>query len=1060
MGKVSVGLYEKIVSKALKEKIQQYPDLEPTFEKIDVQEGTRYLAEYVQKLLKLHLSDLTEKSDDEEENRTEIVSFANRVIKMMASEDGIGQQDEVEEPGRILLQVLSKYNSALALQGKSDISRPLTSITRPYLFTGSKKEPQVASELTKEIYSSDRIDFLVSFIRWTGLRIILPQLRRFTEQGGKLRIITTTYMGATEAKAIRELCQLPNTEIRISYNVKETRLHAKAYIFHRDTGFSTAYVGSSNLSKAAISEGLEWNVKVTEQMMPEIMRKMWATFETYWHSGEFTPFVGSEEEIKELTEELQRAKGEKLGHEVVGTYSFDIQPYPFQQEILDELAAEREIRGHMRNLVVAATGTGKTAISAFDYRRLCKLRRPEPTRLLFIAHREEILQQSLMAYRQVLKDRTFGELCVGGSKVSQTEHLFMSIQTFMSKRFWEGMTPDYYHMIVVDEFHHASAPSYQKLLNYFQPQVFLGLTATPERMDGVSVLSYFDNHIAAEIRLPDAIERRLLCPFHYFGVEDAVDISQVRWVGTGNTGHYDEKELSNVYAIDQYTAKKRANAIFRAVDEYTADWSGIKGLGFCVSKVHAHFMADYFNEIYASQGLRAIALDADSKEQERKSAQRKLEQGELKFIFVVDLYNEGVDIPAVNTVLFLRPTNSLTVFLQQLGRGLRLAEGKDVLTVLDFISPANRNYDFVSKLRSLFTRKDVAVKDEIKAGFVHIPKGCYIHLEEKPQKVILDSIRQQLRNQNFYLERLRELYAVSHKIPRLSEFLGSVGQSVSEFYKGKNTYTEILMDAGLIDRCDSEKVQVLQKAMPRICHIDSVSWLRYLKEGLSQGDSPKNELEEQYLRMWQYTVWQKDYDAMEFKEESEALTYWQDSPWQREVEEVIDILYENINLATKKVALPYPCALEVYATYSRDQIFAALGLNNPQAVREGVKYLKDLHTDVFLVTLNKSSKEFSDTTRYEDYSISEYFFHWQSQSTTSVESVTGQRYINQLKNGNHVLIFVREQKSFKGQALPYTFLGTAKYVEHRGSRPISIIYKLDQPIPARYLQTTDSSGVM
>ena len=1059
MDGISTGIYEEIVSRALKKRLETAVDLEPSFDKLDVQEGVRYLTEYIQKLLKMHLSDLLEQSDNEEENRSEIVSFTNRIIQLMETEQGITVQDEVEEPGEVILQVISKRNSPLALQGKSNILRPLTSVSRPYLFTGSKKEPQVASELTKEIYSSDRIDLLVSFIRWTGLRIILPQLRRFTEHGGKLRIITTTYMGATEAKAIRELCQLPNTEMRISYNVKETRLHAKAYIFHRDTGFSTAYVGSSNLSKAAISEGLEWNVKVTEQMMPEILQKMWATFETYWHSGEFVPFAGSDSEMKELAEELSRAKGEKLGHEI-STYSFDIQPYPFQQEILDELAAERELRGHMRNLVVAATGTGKTAISAFDYRRLCRQRHPEPTRLLFVAHREEILQQSMMAYRQVLKDRNFGELCVGGAKASQTEHLFMSIQTFMSKQFWQHMSPDYYDMIVVDEFHHASAPSYQKLLAYFKPQVFLGLTATPERMDGVSVLSYFDNHIAAEIRLPDAIERRLLCPFHYFGVEDVIDISQVRWIGTGSGGHYDEKELSNVYAIDMYSARKRAKAIFRAVDEYTASWQAIKGLGFCVSKVHAHFMADYFNEIYGSDGLRAIALDADSKEQERKSAQRKLEQGELTFIFVVDLYNEGVDIPAVNTVLFLRPTNSLTVFLQQLGRGLRLAEGKDVLTVLDFISPANRNYDFVSKLRSLFTRKDVAVKDEIKAGFVHIPKGCYIHLEEKPQKVILDSIKQQLRNQNFYLERIRELYAVSHRIPRLSEFLGSVGQSVSEFYKGKNTYTEILMDAGLIDRCDSEKVQVLQKAMPRICHIDSVSWLRYLKEGLSQGDSPKNELEEQYLRMWQYTVWQKEYDAMEFREKSEALTYWQDSPWQREVEDVIDILYENINLATKKVALPYPCALEVYATYSRDQIFAALGLNNPQAVREGVKYLKDLHTDVFLVTLNKSSKEFSDTTRYEDYSISEYFFHWQSQSTTSVESITGQRYINQLKNGNHVLIFVREQKSFKGQALPYTFLGTAKYVEHRGSRPISIIYKLDQPIPARYLQTTDSSGVM
>ena len=1059
MERILPGIYEEIVSKRLGKKLQMAGDIEYHIEQLDPQEAVRYLADYVQKLLKLHLKDLAEKTDRDDENTTALVYLANSIIRMLKSEQGIDVQDEVEEPGNLLLQVSTRQNSTLALQRKIQDIRPITSITTPYLFTGSRKEPQVASELTKEIFSSDRIDFLVSFIRWTGLRIILPQLRRFTEHGGKLRIITTTYMGATEAKAIRELTQLANTEIKISYNVKETRLHAKAYIFYRNTGFSTAYIGSSNLSKAAISEGLEWNIKITEQMMPEIMKKILATFETYWHSDDFVKIEGTEAEMKELVKRLQQTKLSSFS-DGMDAYSFDIHPYPFQQEILDELAAEREIRGHMKNLVVAATGTGKTAISAFDYRRLRKQRLPKSTKLLFIAHREEILQQSLAAYRQVLKDRSFGELCVGGASPTQTEHLFMSIQTFMSRKFWQDMSPDYYDMIVVDEFHHACAPSYQKLISYFHPTVFLGLTATPERMDGASVLSYFDNHIAAEIRLPDAIERRLLCPFHYFGVEDTEDLSQIHWVGTGSSGHYDIKDLNNVYAIDEYKAKRRANAIFRAVEEYTTDLSQVKGLGFCVSKIHAHFMAQYFNLAYADKGFQAMALDADSSEPERKSAQSKLEQGKISFIFVVDLYNEGVDIPSVNTVLFLRPTNSLTVFLQQLGRGLRLADGKDVLTVLDFISPANRNYDFVSKLRALFTRKDVSVKDEINAGFVHIPKGCYIHLEEKPQKVILENIRAQLRNRNFYLERLRELYSVTGQVPSLRVFLSSLGQSVREFYNGKITFTELLYEAGIINEVDSAQGEILQKALPRICLIDSVSWLQYLRKHIGNKSSAQGKLEQQYLRMWQYTVWQREYNKAGFSEPSDAWVSWHGQPWENEVKEALELVYESINLTTHPIRVPFVCALEVYATYTRDQIFAALGLKNPQAVREGVKYLKELDTDVFLVTLNKSNKEFSDTTRYEDYSISDYLFHWQSQSTTSVESPTGQRYVNQLKNGNHVLLFVREQKTFRSKALPYTFLGTVKYVEHKGSRPISIIYRLDHPIPARYLQTTDSSGVM
>ena len=755
------GLYEQVINNALNRELSEVPEACKSTAPIDTAEASKVLAQYLTEVVQKGLDNVQDNGGGIEAQ----IELANQIVSIIqtttkeADFAALGVDRQAEQ----LLALLWKNDPRLAAgKAAKDIERPETSLAQSSLFTGAIHEPQMYTELKKEIVSADRIDMLVSFIKWSGLRLLMDELRQFTQNGGELRIITTSYMGATDVKAIEELRQLPNTKIKVSYDTKRTRLHAKTYVFYRDTGFTTAYVGSSNLSNAAISSGLEWNVKVTRKDLPETIDKIAATFESYWNAGEFEYY--NEGQRERLARALKAEKYSETDHS--GIYTLDILPYSYQQEILDKLEAERTVRGHNRNLVVAATGTGKTVISALDYKRFCKQHPGKPCRLLFVAHREEILKQSLYTFRAVLKDANFGELLVGNYKVDSIEHLFISIQTFNSQDFTAKTGADFYDYIVVDEFHHAAAPTYQKLLEYYQPQILLGLTATPERMDGKSILDYFGGRVAAEIRLPEAIDRKLLCPFQYFGVTDTADLSSLKW----RTGGYDKAELSNLYTFSGMVAQRRADLVVNSILKYVTDIDEVKGLGFCVSIEHARFMADYFN----THGIPSIALTGDSPDEERNAAKQRLVSGELRFLFVVDIYNEGVDIPEVNTVLFLRPTESLTVFLQQLGRGLRLAENKECLTVLDFIGQANRKYNFEDKFAALLSNTTRSVSREIKDGFVSVPKGCYIQLEKKAAKYILENIRASYGNTAGLVTRVASFTEDSGLELTLIKFLGSL----------------------------------------------------------------------------------------------------------------------------------------------------------------------------------------------------------------------------------------------------------------------------------------------
>lgn len=1045
------GIYEEIITKDMKQALAKldYNIFDVETESLDVEEAKKKLASYISRVTRKALSYIRDgdKKDDKLALMRQIQACNDIILKLseILKEDDFKNLQLVED-GEVLNSVYSKLNNIRSISERKS-TRPVTPISESSLFTGSKSEPNMINELKSEIATSNHIDMLVSFIKWSAIRCIIEDLRMFTEkQGGKLRIITTSYMEATDYKAIMELSKLPNTEIKISYDVDRTRLHAKAYMFKRDTNFGTAYIGSSNLSNSALTSGLEWNMKITEKDSFDVMKKVDATFETYWNNDEFDTFRHeSEEDQDQLKDALNKSKKDKRPLH----FSFEIKPYFFQKEILENLAVEREVYGRNKNLVVAATGVGKTVISAFDFKRFVK-ENGYPQRLLFVAHREEILKQSMDTFRAIMQDLNFGDLLVGSHQPNSINHLFISIQSFNSKKLYERTTTDFYDFIIVDEFHHAAANSYQKLLNYYQPKVLLGLTATPERMDEKDILSYFDNRVAAEMRLTEAIDQKLLSPFQYFCVTDQVDLSQVTWRRNG----YDIRELENVYTSD----KIRGNKVLESVKKYVTDIDEVKGLGFCVGVEHAKFMAHLFNE----RDVPSISLHGGSDVETRESAKIKLQKGQIKFIFVADLYNEGIDIPEVNTTLFLRPTESITVFLQQLGRGLRLADNKECLTVLDFIGQAHKNYSFEAKFRALVGKSKHSIAHYIENGFANLPKGSFIQLEKQAKAYIVRNIKSMSNTKNNLLQKLKDFDQYTNQKLTLENFLTYNNLSIYDFYgkNGDRTFHRMLVESRLADDFYYESEELITRRLPSIFHMNSKRLLDFYLRYVEDFQVINNE-ERLMVNMLYYSFYLRAPVREGFSSIERGIKKLLEVPeMKNEIIAILEYNQKNLHEMEFPNDLNFTSPLGIHSKYTTSQVMAAFGFYNEEVAptfQGGVKYFKEKSIDIFFVTLNKSEKDFSPSTLYEDYAINERLFHWQTQSRVKPVSTVAQRYIHHRENGHQIALFVREYKKENGYTSPFIFLGTADYIKHFGNQPMSFVWRLRKELPPMFVSKANKN---
>jgi len=916
-------------------------------------------------------------------------------------------------------------------------TRPSTPLSDAALLTNSRDEPSLGAELRAEIDTSDEVDLLCAFVKWYGLRILEPELRRMRERNGPLRVITTTYMGATERQALDRLVREFGAEVKVQYDAQRTRLHAKAWLFRRSTGFDTAYVGSSNLSRAALLEGVEWNVRLSRVGTPTLLEKFRATFDTYWNDASFESY-DPEHDRDRLDDALAEASGSRTHDRVtISLSNLEVRPYPHQQQILDALDVERTVHDRHRNLVVAATGTGKTVVAALDYRRLCDSESRERPSLLFVAHRSEILEQSLRTYREVLTDPTFGELYVGGARPERWRHVFASVQSLTAYGV-ATLPPDAFDIVVVDEFHHAAAATYRRLLDHLQPRELLGLTATPERTDGSTVVDLFGGRTAAQLRLWDALEADLLCPFHYFGIADGTDLRGVTW----SRGRYDEHQLEGLYTGND----ARVAVVLAQVRDKIVDPGGMRALGFCVSVAHATYMAARFREA----GIPALAVSGDTPTAERAQALLDLCERRVNVLFAADLYNEGLDLPDVDTVLFLRPTESATVFLQQLGRGLRRTIDKPVLTVLDFVGHHRKEFRFDTKLRALTGQTRRGLERALERGFPFLPSGCQIVMDDQAQAIVLENVRSQIANR--WPQMVAELRSYGdHDLPT---FLDESGLELSDVLRrGTRSWTQLRRDAGLPTRAGTDLEDRLLRRVRAVTHVDDAQRARSYADLLADSAAPYAEMspaEQRMARMLFFSLWPDGGGHASYDEGFAVLA--RESATRDELASVVDLAFDD----ARHVTAPFKGALadvplRVHARYQREEVLAALDYasleRKPNSFREGVLWVPERNVDAFFVTLTKSEADYSPTTMYQDYPISPTLFHWESQSVTSVASRTGQRY---LSGSSTVLLFVRQHKQDEFGTAPYLFLGPAIYASHTGERPIAITWRLTTLMPSDF----------
>jgi superfamily II DNA or RNA helicase/HKD family nuclease len=924
---------------------------------------------------------------------------------------------------------------------------PEVGLAAPWLFTAGKGSPSLLHEIRRELASADQVDILVSFITVSGVRKLQDVLQQITATGAhgqratRLRILTTTYTGATEARALDELARLPGCEVRVSLDGRRTRLHAKVWLFQRKTGFGSAYVGSANLSGAALTGGLEWTVKLTQRAQEALFTRAIAHFETLWADSEFQRYDPDNAHHRQA---LAAALGrESFGSEPSGAVAFfDLQPKTYQQDMLEQLAAER-VHGRHRNLVVAATGTGKTVVAAFDYRNACRSEGGRP-RLLFVAHREEILRQALRTYREVLRDPEFGELLTGSHEPGRWDHLFATIDSVTSRELVARVGAAHWHTVVVDECHRLAADRFDAFVRAVQPRVLLGLTATPERSDGQPIMPYFDarpdGSPAVELRLWHALDLQLLAPFEYYACDDATDFSAVPWDRPGEREAVDKLVTGN---------DVRARLVVNEWRRLASDAARSRALVFCVSVAHAEFMTEWLNRA----GLPAACVVGATSAEVRRRAPQRLLDGELCALVTVDLYNEGVDLPMVDTLLLLRPTQSPVLFQQQIGRGLRLAPGKESCLVLDFVGQHRSEFRFDRLLSSLTGLSRRELVDGVENGFGSLPPGCHIHLQRQTREQVLQGLRALTTQSWRRLKTELQAYAAlrGRSAVRLADFLHDQALELEDVYRaatgqGRSGWTALKRDAGLLVAEPGPEEDYFSRRFADLLHVDDPLRLDVMA-AVGAGQVRLPALDAMPALGVQMLAYQVDGRHEQAAGPPAFIERLQRHPAiAAELVELSSLLQARTTLGARSVPGLEEAPLCLHAGYGVREVLTAVGwltAARRAPFQAGVLPLTHRKTELLFVTLDKS-EGYHDRIAYHDYAISVDRFHWQTQNNAGPDTPSGRRYLDSATNGWRFQLFVRPRR---GEA--YRACGPVLLESAEGDRPMSIVWKLETPLPVR-----------
>ena len=918
----------------------------------------------------------------------------------------------------------------------------------------NSKQSNLLNELKKNLKECERFYFSVAFINFSGLQLLLDTLKELESRDIKGKIITTTYLNFTEPKALEKLQEFENIDLKVFIANKEIGFHTKAYIFENKDNYKII-IGSSNITQSALKSNIEWNVRIISKEDAPFIKDVLKEYDNLWNmSSEL-----SDEVLQKYMLFLNEIKKMEVKRQLVFESFQTVQPNKMQVRAMENLNRLRE-HGENKALVIAATGTGKTYMSAFDVRQF------NPKRMLFVVHREEILKKAKETFDKVLKGRNIKTgLFTGNKKEYDADYLFATIQTM--NRYYEEFDRDYFDYIVIDEAHHAASNSYLNIINYFKAQFTLGMTATPERGDSLNVFDLFDNNVALEVRLYEALEDDLVIPFHYFGITD------IQGADLENVNLDDISEVANRLMVN-----RRVDFIIDKMNFYGHDGKFRKVLGFCANIEHAKYMADEFNK----RKIKSVALSGNDSVEKRQEYIKKLEsdKDDLQVIFTVDIFNEGVDIPKINTVLMLRPTNSPIIFIQQLGRGLRESENKEFLTVLDFIGNHNKTFLIPIALSGARYYDKDSLKVAVATDFIDVPGCTNIQIDEISKERILSQIeRENFRELKYLRDEYNQFKSLcGGKIPyMLLDYIKYDGApDPIKFIDKEKTYLNFVAKT---EKDDELKALLLNNSFEKILkelngnlplkRINEFAILKYLLNNKSisiekanseilkyiekiDEDSVKHAFECLNHQYWDSSMIKQRIKMVEYKDgilfrSNEFEEVINNKEYLKYIEDAINygiLRYKN-EFKEEYYGMPF---LKLYEQYKMVDIALLSNYRKIHSAFRGSGLLTNKNDYFLFIDLHKE-EGIEERINYKDKFLDRTYFQWQSPNSTTQSSDRGKNLINNKDRKISLHLFVRKYKEIDKKVQPYIYIGKGDTVEYEGEKPITMKIKLHNDVPSK-----------